>query len=179
MKTLRSLFAATALLIVAAGCTSPNPASAQVFDNVCIQGPPQFSAQVERALQLLKTQSPQAYLVVTNQVGIIRQGKHSGMRASQKPPVFDLNDRSAFYSVTWCAGVIAHDSFHSKLYHDYKREHWLFVPRKIWTGREAEAKCLEHQLRVLTDISAPESEISYCKAVGPDYTDVSYRKRNW
>jgi hypothetical protein len=128
---------------------------------------------------LLRAKSPDGYAILTNQVGIIHQAKHSGMKAGKKPPVFDLNDRSAFYSLTWCAGVMAHDSFHSKLYHDYKRDHWLLVPRKVWTGRDAERKCLDHQARVLSEIGAPKGEVDYASSVNFDFVDVPYRKRNW
>ena len=101
------------------------------------------------------------------------------MWAGKRPPVFELSDRSAFFSVTWCAGAIAHDSFHSKLYHDYKRAHWLFVPSKVWKGHEVEVKCIEHQLQVLKEIGAPDSEVRWVRNVTPEYADVAYWNRNW
>ena len=179
MTTLRSIFALTTTLMVLGGCGSPGSSTTRRFDSLVIRGTPQFDEQVGQALALLKAKSPAAYALATNQVGIIREGTHSGMRAGKEPPVFDLNARSAFYSISWCAGVIAHDSFHSKLYHDYKQAHWAFVPRKVWTGQAAEAQCLEHQLRVLREIGAPDNEIDYCRTLTPDYSDVPYRKRNW
>ena len=101
------------------------------------------------------------------------------MLANQTPPVFEFNNRSALYSVTWCAGDIAHDSFHSKLYHDYQKLHSQSVSDDVWTGHDAEVKCLNHQLQVLKDIGAPENEINYCHHISLDYADVDYNKRNW
>jgi hypothetical protein len=144
-----------------------------------IIGTEKFKIAVANALTLLKTKAPESYKIATDYIGIIKQSEHSGMRADQNPPIFELNDRSAFYSLTWCAGVIAHDSFHSYLYHDYKKIHSGIVPRDAWTGYAAEIKCLTHQVRVLEAIGAPDNEISHCKNVPVFYSDVDYKERNW
>ena len=174
-------FVLAASLVLAGACSGPHPATpaGRHFDTVAIQGTPRFSDQVESALTLLRLKSPQGYAIVTNHVAVIHQATHSGMRADETPPVFDLNDRSAFASVTWCAGAIAHDSFHAKLYHDYRREHRWPVPPSVWTGHDAEAKCLAHQVQVLRDLGAPASEVNYCETIKPDYADVPYPQRNW
>jgi hypothetical protein len=175
VKFMRLLLAIVAVLVVC-GCRSQ---SARSFDSLVIRGTPQFGQQVESALQMLREKSPEGYATVTNYVGVIRQGKHSGMRAEENPPVFDLNDRSAYHSVTWCAGVIAHDSFHSKLYNDHRKTNGSTVPREIWVGHEAEKKCLAHQEKVLKELGAPAAEIDYCSTLSPDYSDVPYGKRDW
>ncbi|MDH4233420.1 MAG: hypothetical protein OEW04_15495 [Nitrospirota bacterium] len=178
MTTVRCGIALVTIVILVAGCTAPN-IKTQCFDSVTVQGTPQFCDQVVSALDLLKTKSPSSYIILTDNVGIIQQGKRSGMKADKWPPVFELNDRSAFYSITWCAGVIAHDSFHSKLFHDYRKAHHFFVPGEVWAGHLPETKCLAHQLQALTEIGAPEDELRYCRTLTPIYADVPYRKRNW
>ena len=182
MKVLRTVFAFTTILMIVNGCVSPDLSKSRHFDSLAIQGTPQFDEQVEKALALLKAQSPTAYATVTNYVGIVQEDKHSGMEASHKPPIFQLDGRSAYYSVTWCAWVIAHDSFHSKLYHDHKKEHprAIWVGKRVWKGEEAERLCLEHQLGVLRDIAAPASEIDWCRQCQTNrYWEVKYRNRNW
>jgi hypothetical protein len=144
-----------------------------------INGTEKFRGTISNALVLLELKSPEAYKIVTNNIGIIRESERSGMRADERRPVFELNDSSAFYSLTWCASVIAHDSFHSKLYHDYQKAHSGSVPPDVWIGHDAETKCLEHQVQVLKAIGAPENEINYCSKISPDYSDVPYQKRNW
>jgi hypothetical protein len=138
-----------------------------------------FKRAVTNALVLLKAKAPESYQIAINNIGIIKQSEHSGMLTDQIPPIFELNDRSAFYSLTWCAGIIAHDSFHSYLYHDYKKVHSGIVPRYAWTGYAAEIKCLIHQARVLEAIGAPDNEISHCKNIPVFYSDADNKERNW
>lgn len=176
---------AFALILLVSGCKSPvSSPSTERFDNLTIQGSPQFREQVANALALLKSKSPQGFEIVTNYVGLIEQHEHSGMQVHHNPPVFQLNDKSAFYSLTWCAGVIAHDSFHSKLYFDYKKQHsWsLWVPPGVHGGAKAEHACLQHQLAVLQNIGAPTNEIDWCRQSATQtnkYWEVKYKNRNW
>ncbi len=164
-------------LATVAGCTQPPKAH---FDTIAIEGTPRFESQVEHALALLRSNSPAAYALATDHVAVIEQSAHSGMLAWLPSPKFQLNDRSAFYSVTWCAGVIAHDSFHSKLYHDYLKEHSLegSVPDHVWKGEQAERLCLDHQKVVMLDIGAPPLEVRQLDLTNR-YWEVDYRKRNW
>src|ERR1035438_3563461 len=150
MKILHMLFALASILMIVSGCVSPDLSQSRHFDSLTLQGTPRFDEQVEKALALLKAQSPAGYATVTNYFGIVQQYKHSGMEVHHRPPIFQLNGNSAYVSVTWCAGVIAHDSFHSKLYFDYKKQHpWaIWVPGEVYGGERAERSCLEHQLSV-------------------------------
>jgi hypothetical protein len=144
-----------------------------------IKGTEKFKSAVTNALALLETKAPESYRVVTNYIGVIEESEHSGMRANESPPVFGLNDTSAYYSLTWCAGDIAHDSFHSKLYHEYLAAHAGTVPDSVWIGHEAEVKCLKFQATTLKAIGAPAKEVVYCESISPDYSDVPYSQRNW
>jgi hypothetical protein len=159
------------------GCAAPKACH---FDVVVVHGTPKFQKQVTNALQLLTTKAPAAYVTVTNEIGIIRQAKRSGMRAWTSPPTFDLTEGTAFYSLSWCAGSIAHDSFHSKLYHDYLRKNPKArrVPDAAWKGEDAETRCSEHQIRVLKQIDAPIHEIDWCGDTNR-YWEVKYRDRHW
>ncbi len=151
------------------------------LDGLEIRGTANFENQVVTALTLLRAKSPEAYRIVTNNIGIIKQAKRTGMAAYSTPPTFELNGRTAFYSTTWCAGCIAHDSFHSKLYHDYLKQHLgaVRVPDDVWTGEASERKCLAHQTRVLKDIGASFDEISWLSVTNNRYWEVDYNKRDW
>jgi len=163
------------LLLMACAPRAPRRSAAPV-----ITGTTKFKEQVASALALLKTKSPEAYGIVTNYVGEIKEGTHSGMWAYWRTPTFELNGRTAFYSVTWCAGSIAHDSFHSKLYHDYRKQGpgARRVPEEIWMGEQAEKRCSEHQLRVLQQIGAPPLERDWLRQTN-HYWEVDYKKRDW
>jgi len=134
------------------------------FDNLEIRGTRRFKARVIQALTLLRSKTPHAYELATNNIGAISQSKHSEMAAYRKPPTFELNDQTAFYSVTWCAGSIAHDSLHSRFYFNYLKLHpgERVVVHDAWMGEAAEKLCCEHQLRVLRQIGAPTNEIAQC-----------------
>jgi hypothetical protein len=169
-----SAFFAVLLLARSARCEEPE-----------IVGSLQFSNQVQGALLLLKSHDGEAYAIVTNYVGRIEQGSRSGMWAYKTPPTYEMSDTNAFYSLTWCAATIAHDSFHSKLYHDYRREHSDPVPDAVWTGRAAEQLCMKHQIAVMERIGATKWEMEYAKKqaegqyVKDGETWQEYRRRGW
>jgi hypothetical protein len=147
--------------------------------NIEIEGSVRFAVQTSNALVLLKTKAPDAYRTVTNYVGAIQEAGRSGMMAYGNPPVFEMDDSTAFSSLTWCAGAIAHDSMHSKLYHDYQENQPGFVPPAVWSGPEAEHKCLVHQLQVLQEIGASNYEIQYCAHTPDDFCDAHKYPLMW
>jgi len=152
------------------------------LDGIEIKGTSRFKNQVFAALILLKTKSPDEYEIVTNYIGAIKQSKHSGMAAYLKPPTFLLNDRTAYRSLEWCAGSIAHDSMHSKLFNDYLKQHPKErVPDEIWTGMPIEILCSEHQKRVLKNINAAHSEIEWLAKnyTNSSFYEMDYEKRKW
>jgi hypothetical protein len=144
-----------------------------------------FSNQVQHALMLLKTRDADAFAIVTNYIGRIQEGERSGMWAYKTHPTYEMTDASAFYSLSWCATTIAHDSFHSKLYREYQHEHGGRVPDAIWTGPAAERQCMKHQLLVMERIGATKWEIDYAKKQADGHyekeneTWQEYKKRNW
>lgn len=142
-----------------------------------IVGSSRFSNQVHQALVLLRSRDTNAYAIVTNYVVRIQQGERSAMWAYKTPPTYEIADITAFYSLTWCAATIAHDSFHSKLYHDHLKTHGGnggHVPDKVWTGIEAEKQCVKHQLLVMEHIGASKWEIDHAKT----QQDGHYAKDN-
>lgn len=150
-----------------------------------IVGSLRFSNQVSQALILLKSRDTNAYAIVTNYVGRIQEGARSGMRADQTPPTYEMSDKTANYSITWCAATIAHDSFHSKLYHEYGASHRGSVPDSVWTGREAERQCMKHQLLVMEHIGASKWEMDWAKKQADGHyakdneTWQDYQDRDW
>jgi len=166
-----------------------NWTSSRSFDGLQIKGSTRFVDQVVRALTLLRDKSPVAYAIVTNHVGSIKQAKRSGMRLDVVPPTFELADPTAFYSLTWCAGSIAHDSFHAKLYQDKVKEIHAALPAGDWSAQvEEEKQCLAHQLHVLRAIGAPLLELNHCAAQDGTHPDVNrdgkydwddYRQGDW
>jgi hypothetical protein len=135
-----------------------------------IVGSTLFCNQVRLAFQLLNRKDPNAYSIATNYIVQVREGPRSEMLAYKDPPTFQLSDVTAFYSLSWCAAAIAHDSFHSKLYHDYKTLHPGHVPDVVWTGMASERLCMAHQISVMRRIGAPDHELEHAqKQAGGEY----------
>jgi hypothetical protein len=177
MGALITAVAAFGLLFLREG--SAKPPQPLRFDTIELRGAMHFAQQVSNALALIKSRSPSGYCVVTGYVARIDQSAHTGMAADKRIPTFQLNDRTAYYSLTWCAGAIAHDSYHSKLYHDWiTQHHSRSVPAAVWTGEAAEKQCLAHQKRVMEELGAPANEMRW-QARTNHYWEVDYNKRNW
>lgn len=160
----------------------------EYYDEMELMGNARFILQVQSSLHLLMEKAPDEYAMVKKYIKIIKLGEKSGMWAHVNPPIYVMSEKSAYASITWCASIIAHDSYHSKLYHEYESEHPGYVPAEVWTGVEAERRCNEHQLKVLEKIGAPGSEIEYLKSLDGTHFDVDkdgnyhqqdYDKRNW
>jgi hypothetical protein len=143
------------------------------FYGVTIFGSTSYIEQVERSLRLLREQSPDAFKLTQRYAPRIEQNSRSGMRAYGDPPTFNLSEKTATYSDTWCAGSIAHDTYHSKLYHEYLNAHVEPVPDEAWSGKAKELECIHYQARVLREIGAPDSEITYVDHLDGSHFDLN------
>ncbi len=115
-----------------------------IYSGIDIIGDEKFIAQVSKALGVVEALSPQDFSFIKRYIGKIEQSERSGMVSDDIPPKFKLADRTAFHSVTWCAGSIAHDAYHSKLYDDYKKVHGAPGHDSNWTLQKEEKECLKY-----------------------------------
>ncbi|MGA2506363.1 MAG: hypothetical protein ABSF80_02690 [Chitinispirillaceae bacterium] len=193
MKLLISILYVLSVL----SCVAANPEhiqlgsdnkSSKYSNEIIIIGSTEFKRQITKALTLLCEKAPKEYQVVKTYIGKIEENERSGMFAYKNPPTYQMSLKTSNYSVTWCASTIAHDSFHSKLYLDYKRKYGEPVPDTIWIGIKAEKKCISFQIKVLRQIGAPQNEIDYSSSLDGTYYDVNkdgkydwddYKLRNW
>jgi hypothetical protein len=168
--------------------TDIDPAVAAFVTTIEIRGDDAFIRQTREALHLLQQKAPDALAKIEAYVGIIEQGQHSGMWAYEEPPRFEVSDVTAYESVTWYAGAIAHDATHSELYHVYEEEHGPSVPYDVWASAEAERVCIAYQVTVMEQIEAPEYEIESLRGADGTHCDVDgdgdcdwddYNNRNW
>jgi hypothetical protein len=142
------------------------------YYGIQVWGSKAFIEQVDDSLNLLRTKSPEAFALIQRYMKRIEQSSRSGMRAYDEPPTFDLSPKTAFYSATWCAGSIAHDMYHSRLYHEYIDAHGEPVPEDAWAGQAKELECIKYQARVMRDIGAPEFEVTYVDHLDGSHYDV-------
>lgn len=153
-----------------------------------IVGDPDFVHQTQLALSLLQTKAPDAFQKAEAFVAIIEQADHSGMWAYEQLPRYAVSDQTAFYSVTWYASTIAHDSTHSELYHEYLELNGAPVPDDVWTGVAVERFCNAYQLDVLRRIGGPADEVDYLANQTGTHCDLDgdgdcdwddYNSRDW
>ncbi len=147
--------------------------------NFEIQGAPVFAARTREALSLLERSA--SFTRVAPYIAVIKEAERSGMRAYDERPVYEVGFRTWNYSAPWYAGTIAHDGYHSLLYHAAKGAGTAEPPEAAWTGADAERKCLKFQALVLSEIKADAALIKYVQdqTRNPVYQDIEYSKRNW
>ncbi len=155
---------------------------------ILIEGDDKFVLQVQLCLDLLEKKSKKEYRLITKHIGVISQNEKSGMLAWATPPRFQLSKKTAFYSLTWCAGAIAHDAYHSFLYQKHLPENGKPTLRRKWAGFASEKKAIKFQLRVMEKIGASAGELNYLKSQDGLHGDINgdgkltkedYDKRDW
>jgi len=117
---------------------------------------------------------------IQRHVSVIKQGRRSGMWAQARHPTFVVGKRTWSHSALWYAGAIAHDAYHSKLYHDAKRG-TAHPPADCWTGPEAERKCLAFQIAALKALGADDATVAYLEKLRKNPTYQGHHKgwRSW
>jgi hypothetical protein len=132
----------------------------EIIDGIEVRGTARFRSCTQESLSRLRS-TPEFDLIRAN-LGIIRQGKRSGMKAWREKPTFVVGARTWKHSVLWYAGAIAHDAYHAKLYLDARRQLRGTGPdADAWTGIESEKQCLSFQRGILARLGADEKTLAY------------------
>ncbi len=78
-----------------------------------IQGPPEFKSQVTHALKLIWMADRDSFMFVRRNLYVVRNENRTGFYMENGTPVAAVSRDHAFRSLTWCAGVIAHQAWHA------------------------------------------------------------------
>lgn len=151
------------------------------FFGIRVIGDQQFIARTREALVLLSGLKEFA-IIKKPVISLIRKAERSGMRADALISTFDVGPATVESSPVWYASAIAHDGYHSFLFHEEKKRRAGRPPnRDAWTGVEAEKRCLAFQLKVLEQLTDDETLLSYVKEnmTNPKYHEISGDKRDW
>lgn len=141
------------MLLVAIGICSveAKPRKHQIL----ITGSESFKNRTGECLDLLFERYRESYKFVLKHVGVIAQSKTSGMVAWHNPPMYQMSNTTANYSLTWCASSIAHDAYHSFLYKKFRPKSGARTPERYWADFKAEKFAINYQKRVAKKIGAP------------------------
>ena len=149
-----------------------------------IRGGPRFQRQTQQACVLLENKAAQSWKQVRTYIYVIEQGSHSAMWAYERPPRVEINNVTAFHSLTWYAGVLAHESMHAALYNGAMPN----IPVILWNGQHAEQVCIAYQISVMRQLNAPYHEIQYLQSLDGTHCDrdgdgdcdwADYAQRQW
>jgi hypothetical protein len=157
--------------------TSQTQNASETVEGLEVTGSPEFITKTKEALDPLK--HTKCFKVVKQYVAIIKESETSGMEATLEKPTYGVGKRTWQAGAVWYASTIAHDAFHSKLYHDAKDKlKGKEPPDAVWTGKEAEKKCLRFQADALRQMHAEKRQIDYVVELrkNPTYQDG---KRDW
>jgi hypothetical protein len=163
-----------------AGEESEEPATTLPAGTMQVQGSTAFTQETNKALKLLE--GTNEYSEITQNVGRIKENDKSGMNVYSNVPTFEVGSTTWQGGTVWYAGTIAHDSYHSKLYHDAKIANGGQEPDpSTWTGAAAEQKCLTYQIKVLQELGADADTIDYLtqQHQNPQYQNIPYQNRSW
>lgn len=86
-----------------------------------IQGPPEFKSQVTHALKLVWQADRPTFLFIRTNLAVIRNEMLTGFYLENGRSVAALSRDHAFRSLTWCAGIIAHQAWHAAYTQGKKR----------------------------------------------------------
>ncbi len=162
-----------------------------------IQGPPEFQSQVTHALKLIWMADRETFLFIRRNLSVIRSENRTGFYYEPGKVAASISTDHAFKSLTWCAGVIAHQAWHGWFELNSRRKARKAPPppgvtdnsrpeanplKVDYKGLDAildtEDRAFALQLEVLRKVGAPASEINRVLRRAPrDFTaghDGSY-----
>lgn len=147
------------------------------YNGIQVRGSDRFLEQITEALALVRRESPADFAIIAEHVEMIESSHRSGMRVARA--TCSLAPATAFHSLTWCAGSIAHEAYHSKLARQ---------PGHSYGLAEEEQACIDYQLTVMKRLGAPREEIDYLASADGRhfdtngdgrYTWADFHERDW
>lgn len=155
-----------------------------------IEGPPEFKSQVTHALKLVWLADRETFLFLRKHIHIIRNENKTDFYLDNGRPVAAISRDHAFRSLTWCAGILAHQGWHAWYTLARKKKSRAAPPlpgekdgrvldinpaRFDYKGLDAilyvEEKASAFQLDVLKKVGAPAGETRRVTRRGPrDFT---------
>ena len=159
-----------------------------------VKGDSSFKSQVMHSLKLIWLSDREDFLFVKKYLSVIRNEAKTGFYLDNGRPVAALSKAEATRSLTWCAGLIAHQAFHAYIkFHSQKKQQKVRPPlpgdkdeRKLFINPavinytslnsiiDMEARACSFQVEILRKIGAPRMEINALLKRAPRDFSVSH-----
>lgn len=143
-----------------------------------IKGDDRFKEQITQAMKLIWLYDRDSFLVIRKYVFEIRKENRTTSYMEDGAPVMAISEDHAFRSLTWAAGIIAHNAWHAYYDLNSKKPAKKGVPEpgqggffsggftnplerkkgNLETFFTLEGKACEFQLKILEAVGAPKSE---------------------
>lgn len=161
----------------------------ELFDGIEIQGSNEFREKIKNSLDILAL-SPEKFNFSKKYIERIQEWGRSAINMFKDKPTFEIGDMWKESDEIFLASQIAHDSYHSYLCYSSQENNGIIIINDF-SGKEAEKKCLDFQIKTLEDIQSHEKMKSNHElidehkkyltglAVNPTYQDIPYEERNW
>jgi len=121
--------------------------------------------KVNEALDFMKDNSPKFYTKVITYVGVIEcadRENDSVVNLFEDPARVELINLNQIDTLTELSGVLVHEAHHSELHIQYRIQNKSNeVPAEIYSGRQAEEKCVNETIKFLKEVNAPADEIYF------------------
>jgi hypothetical protein len=144
-----------------------------------IRGTLEFVMLMVACLDLLKPLSE--YEEARPYIFRIYQGFEHSMRVDCNPPTMHIGKDGG--CAKWYASVIAHEAYHSLLYHQELERNggWKELASNAHSGTEAEKRCFQFQASVLRKLGATKKQIDHIEknALNPTHHFYGGRYRNF
>ncbi len=174
----------------AQAAAGPEQDEARAISALEIQGAPEFKSQVTGALKLIWMADRELFLFIRKQLYVIRSENKTDFYLDAGQPVAAISNGHALRSMPWCAGIIAHQAFHSYIRLNAGKKNNFTPPppgtEKVlkveanpmslkYTSLEAmldeERKASDFQIKIMTATGASRAEIRSVKGRTPrDFT---------
>jgi len=152
-----------------------------------------FYNKIDKALQLLKSKSPDEFKLVQSVIGKIRATKTSGANYNEEIMTIDIAKGTFDSTLEWLASVLVHEAQHIKKYKDTGKKYgdaYLMKDKKaaLQVMIDEELECNRIQLIALEKVGGQKYEIDYLKAQKGDHFDIDkdgdydwddYNNRDW
>jgi hypothetical protein len=158
-----------------------------------VKGDDNFKSQVTHSLKLIWLSDREDFLFIKKYLSVIRNEDKTEFYLDNGRPVAALSKAQANRSLTWCAGLIAHQAFHSYIKFNSKKKQKVRPPlpgekdeREFLVNPAAfdytslnsilnmEARACSFQMEVLRKIGAPRREINALVKRAPRDFSVSH-----
>lgn len=140
-----------------------------------VVGDERFQDKIRESLNLIYSKAPATLDFINKYIKRIEQYNRTGMCAYCQPPTYQVALATVDSGPYWLASTIAHDSYHSYLYHLYRDMLGGKTPKyELWAGFDADRRCNRFQLQTLYEIDANEYLITYMKKQDGTHCDINH-----